>query len=159
MMTRILLSLLCLTALAPAAEALKVQVWDRDLQTKVGDGETTGSKLVMQFVGDYDGPVVVLFAQTDEEKSRVTFPGLKSSYNGSLSKGQLTLQVPGAAGASTPNTSLTLGKFLIPFKLTLSAQPAGLSLSLPGLKTTDTAAKESSGKSGAAKDSSAKDVK
>lgn len=152
MMTRILLSLLCLTALAPAAEALKVQVWDRDLQTKVGDGETTGSKLVMQFVGDYDGPVVVLFAQTDEEKSRVTFPGLKSSYNGSLSKGQLTLQVPGAAGASAPNTSLTLGKFLIPFKLTLSAQPAGQSLSLPGLKTTETAAKDSPGKGSAAKD-------
>ncbi|WP_175607514.1 hypothetical protein [Deinococcus marmoris] len=163
-MTRILLPLLCLTALVPAAGALKVQVWDRELQTKVGDGESSGSKLVMQFVGDYDGPVVVLFAQTDEEKSRVMFPGLKSSYNGSLSKGQLTLQVPGVSGASVTrdsaaNTSLTLSKFLTPFKLTLSAQPAGLSLSLPGLKTTDTAAKDSPGKSGAGKDSSAKDVK
>lgn len=142
MMTRILIPLLCLTALPPAAEALKVQVWDRELQTKVGDGETSGSKLVMQFVGDYDGPVVVLFAQTDEEKSRVTFPGLKSSYNGVLSKGQLTLQLP-AAGASAANTSLTLGKFLSPFKLTLSAQPAGQALSLPGLKTTESAAKDS----------------
>ncbi|WP_415789673.1 hypothetical protein [Deinococcus saxicola] len=158
-MTRILFPLLCLTALAPAAEALKVQVWDRDLQTKVGDGQTSGSKLVMQFVGDYDGPVVVLFAQTDEEKSRVLFPGLKSSYNGSLSKGQLTLQVPGAAGASAPNTSLILSKFLIPFKLILSAQPAGQSLSLPGLKTTDTAGKANTAKDSPPKDAAAKDGK
>ena len=143
MMTRILIPLLCLTALAPAAQGLKVQVWDRELQTKVGDGETSGSRLIMQFVGDYDGPVVVLFAQTDEEKSRVTFPGLKSSYNGVLSKGQLTLQLPGAAGANAANTSLTLSKFLSPFKLTLSAQPAGQALSLPGLKTTDSTAKDS----------------
>jgi hypothetical protein len=142
MMTRILISLLCLTALAPAAGALKVQVWDRELQTPLGSGESSGSKLVMQLVGDYDGPVVVLFAQTDEEKSRVTFPGLKSSYNGTLSKGQLTLQVPGVAREGAANTSLTLGKFLTPFKLTLSAQPAGLSLSLPGLKMTDSAAKD-----------------
>ncbi|WP_051668337.1 hypothetical protein [Deinococcus frigens] len=151
-MTRILISLLCLTALAPTAGALKVQVWDRELQTKVGDGESSGSKLMMQFVGDYDGPVVVLFAQTDEEKSRATFPGLKSSYNGTLSKGLLTLQVPGTSGASPANTSLTLSKFLIPFKLTLSAQPAGQSLSLPGLKTTESAAKDSPSKDGAAKD-------
>ena len=83
-----------------------------------------------------------LFAKTDEEKSRVMFPGLKSSYNGVLSKGQLTLQVPGASGTnagkdSAANTSLTLSKFLTPFKLTLSAQPAGQSLSLPGLKSAD----------------------
>lgn len=142
MMTRILIPLLCLTALSPAAEALKVQVWDRELQTKVGDGETGGSKLTMQFVGDYDGPVVVLFAQTDEEKSRVLFPGLKSSYGGTLSKGQLTLQVPAAPGERAANTSLTLGKFLAPFKLTLNAQPAGQTLSLPGLKTTDSPARD-----------------
>ncbi|MFK7602830.1 hypothetical protein ACI3L1_11525 [Deinococcus sp. SM5_A1] len=163
-MTRILLPLLCLTALAPAAGALKVQVWDRELQTKVGDGESSGSKLVMQLVGDYDGPVVVLFAQTDEEKSRVMFPGLKSSYNGNLSRGQLTLQVPGASGASVTkdsaaNTSLTLSKFLTPFKLTLSAQPAGQSLSLPGLKTTDTAGKANTVKDSPPKDAAAKDGK
>ncbi|MDV6373210.1 hypothetical protein [Deinococcus arenicola] len=143
MMTRILIPLLCLTALASTAGALKVQVWDRDLQTKVGDGESSGSKLTMQFVGDYDGPVVVLFAQTDEEKTRVTFPGLKSSYSGTLSKGQLTLQMPAASGERAVNTPLTLSKFLTPFKLTLSAQPAGQSLSLPGLKTVDSSAKDS----------------
>ena len=152
MMTRILFFLLCLTALAPAAGALKVQVWDRELQTKVGDGESSGSKLVIQFVGDYDGPVVVLFAQTDEEKARVTFPGLKSSYNGTLSKGQLTLQVPASAASAaadrSANTALTLGKFLLPYKLTLSAQPAGQSLSLPGLRNAETPSKDNAAKEG-----------
>ena len=134
MMPRLLLFLLCLTALAPAAQALKVQVWDRELQTKVGDGESSGGKLVMQFVGDYDGPVVVLFAPTDEEKARVIFPGLKSRYNGTLSDGKLTLQLPATAGERSVNTDVTFAKFLAPYKLTLSAQPAGQSLSLPGLK-------------------------
>lgn len=135
MMPRFFLVLLFLTALAPAAGALKVQVWDRELQTKVGDGESNGSKLVMQFVADYDGPVVVLFAPSDDEKTRVAFPGLKSRYNGTLSDGKLTLQVPAASAERTVNTDVTLAKFLAPFKLTLSAQPAGQSLSLPGLKT------------------------
>lgn len=150
MMIRKLMPLLCLMALPPAAEALKVQVWDRELQTKVGDGETSGSKLVLQLVGEYSGPVVVLFAQTDEEKARVTFPGLKSSYNGTLNKGQLTLQLPVGPAERSANTALTLSKFLLPYKLTLSAQPAGQSLSLPGLRNAESPArdKDSAGKDG-----------
>lgn len=142
MMLRKFTVLAVLLALAASASALKVSVWDRELQTKLGDGETTGSKFNVRLVTDYDGPVVVLFALSDDEKARGAFPGLKSRYNGSLQDGQLTLQTQAAAGTAASdrtlnglqiNTGTTLAKFLTAFKLSLNLQPAGQSLSLPGL--------------------------
>lgn len=142
MMTRRSLTLLALLTLAAPAQALKLSVWDRELQTKLGDGESVGGKFNVRLVGDYDGPVVVLFAQTDEEKARAAFPGLKNRYNGTLMAGQLSLQPVVSSSFSgtslpVPNSGVTLAKFLAPFKLIVVSQPAGQSLSLPGLKTPD----------------------
>lgn len=144
MMTRRPLFLLTLLALAAPAQALKLSVWDRELQTKLGDGESSGGKFTVRLVGDYDGPVVILFAQTDDERTRGVFPNLKSRYNGLLSGGQLTVQAPAPAQGDRPvsalsagNSGLTLAKFLAGFRLSLSVQSAGQSLSLPGLKTPD----------------------
>ena len=133
MMIRRALLVLSLLALAPWAQGLKMSVWDRELQTPLGQGESVGGKFNVRMVGDYEGPVVILFALTDDEKARGSFSSLKSRYNGLLSGGELSLQAP-ALGGGALNSTLSLAKFLAPFKLTLSIQPSGLSLSLPGLK-------------------------
>ncbi|MDB5045137.1 MAG: hypothetical protein JWQ08_1187 [Deinococcus sp.] len=143
-MKRRTLPLVFLLALAAPAQGLKLIVWDRELQTKLGYGESSGSKFSVQMVPNYNGPVVVLFSQTDDEKAKGSFPGLQSRYDGSLKAGQLTLQAPeqrlsaqSLNGASANNT-LTLARFLSVFKLNVTGQPSGQALSLPGLKATDT---------------------
>ena len=141
MMKRIALSLL-VSALLTQAQALQVIVWDRDLQTKLGYGELSGSKLSLQLIADYSGPVVVLFARDNKEKN--SFSGLLPRYDGSLRSGQLNLDVPDAA-SSTPQ-SITFGKFLGGFKLTLSLQSAGQNVSLPGLKASPDPVKTDPGK-------------
>lgn len=120
------LALLTLLPLAAPAQAVRLIVWDRELQTKLGYGETTGEQMKVQLVKDYSGPVVVLFSREDEEKTRGLYPALKSRYDGDLKAGQLTLD--------TPNGPVTLARFLAGFGMTLQAQPAGQSLSLPGLR-------------------------
>lgn len=146
-MKRRTLSLLLFLALAAPAQGLKLIVWDRELQTKLGYGESTGSKFSVQMVPNYSGPVVVLFSQTDEEKTKGSFPGLQSRYDGTLKAGQLTLQAPeqrvtaqslASAQAAPTNTTLTLARFLSAYKLSVAGGPAGQSLSLPGLKASGT---------------------
>ncbi|THF85190.1 hypothetical protein E7T09_16935 [Deinococcus sp. KSM4-11] len=130
-MIRPALLILALSALATPAQALKMSVWDRELQTKLGDGESTGGMFTAQLVEDYQGPVVILFALSDDEKAKGTYPTLKTRYDGVLEGGQLSVQ-PGA------NAAMTLAKFLTLYRLKLNLQPAGESLSLPGLKTSGT---------------------
>lgn len=135
MMKKIALSLLVLT-LAPA-QALKLTVWDRDLSSKVGVGESSGTKFNVQLVRDYAGPVIVLFSQTDDEKRGGQFAGLLSRYDGLLKGGQLTLFTPAdpdkptersvalntAASPALAGSGLSLGKLLQPFKLSVVLQP------------------------------------
>ncbi|MFB9993843.1 hypothetical protein ACFFLM_17940 [Deinococcus oregonensis] len=144
-MKRRLFFLIFLLALAAPAQGLKLIVWDRELQTKLGYGESSGSKFSVQMVGNYNGPVVVLFSQTDDEKDRGSFPGLQSRYDGTLKGGQLTLQASeqrlsaqSVTPNGTPNTALTLARFLSAYKLNVTGQPSGQSLSLPGLKAAGT---------------------
>lgn len=142
MMKRPLLLLSALLALCPPALGLKLTVRDPELQTSLGYGESSGGKFNVKLVADYEGPVVVLFSQSDDEKSRGLFPGLKNSYDGVLRGGQLFLnsdvaasstkmQAPAAAPSlrsmSVPATGTSLGRFLQPFKLTVSLQTTGQS--------------------------------
>ncbi|TSA82476.1 hypothetical protein FNU79_13785 [Deinococcus detaillensis] len=113
--------------LPASAGALQVIVWDRDLQTKLGYGEVSASKLNLQLVTDYNGPVVVLFARDSTEKN--AYSGLAPRYDGLLKNGLLNINVPD----NTEN--VTLSKFLGSFKLSLSVQSAGQNVTLPGLKT------------------------
>ncbi|WP_026332549.1 hypothetical protein [Deinococcus apachensis] len=129
------LALLTLLALATPAQALKLIVLDRELQTPLASGETSGNRMVVQFVPDYTGPVVVLFSRDDEEKARGLYPTLKSRYDGDLKAGQLTLDIP--------NGTQTLARFLSGFGLTLQSQAAGQSLSLPGLRVVPDKSKSS----------------
>ncbi len=134
MMIRSALLVLTLSALAAPAQALKMSVWDRELQTKLGDGETVGGVFTARLVGNYQGPVVVLFALSDDEKLRGTYPTLKTRYDGALDDGQLSLQLPAGTDRAAANGPLTLAKFLNLYKLRLTLQPTGETLSLPGLK-------------------------
>ncbi|EYB67094.1 hypothetical protein DEIPH_ctg052orf0107 [Deinococcus phoenicis] len=125
------LALLTLLTLAAPAQALKLIVWDRELQTKLGYGETSGSRMTVQLVKDYTGPVVALFSREDDEKARGLYPTLQSRYDGTLKAGQLTLDVQ--------NTPVTLLKLLGGLKLTLVLQPTSQVFVLPGLRSmTDT---------------------
>lgn len=126
-MTRPHVLVLTLLALATPAQALKLTVWDPELQLKVGYGETNGSRMTVQLVKDYSGPVVALFSREDDEKARGLYPSLQSRYPGILRNGQLTLEVG--------NTNVTLTRFLSGLKLTLSTPPAGQVFTLPGLRT------------------------
>ncbi|MEF2277070.1 hypothetical protein V3W47_02090 [Deinococcus sp. YIM 134068] len=121
-----ILALLALLTLAAPAGALKLIVWDRELQTKLGYGETTDKGMTVQLVKDYNGPVVALFSREDDEKAAGLFPSVQSRYDGFLRGGQLTLE--------TPNGSLSLARFLNGLKLDLLSQPSGQALSLPGLR-------------------------
>lgn len=141
MMKRPLLLLSALLALCPPALGLKLTVRDPELQTSLGYGESSGGKFNVKLVADYEGPVVVLFSQSDDEKSRGVFPGLKNSYDGVMRGGQLFLNTDVAAAASAkvtgvsptlrsmsvPATGTSLGRFLQPFKLTVSLQTTGQS--------------------------------
>ncbi|ALW90200.1 hypothetical protein [Deinococcus actinosclerus] len=127
-MRRFLITLLAtLSASAPAA-ALQLIVWDRDLSTKLGDGESSGGKVTVRLAGDYSGPVVVLFAPSDEERARNAFPGLKSRYVGSLVNGQLNIM------AEERSAAQSITKFLSGYRLTATVQVASAALSLPGLR-------------------------
>lgn len=127
--SRHFLTLLCLSlALNAPARALTLTVWDRELQTKLGYGETVGGKLNLQLVGNYTGPVVVLFAQTESERARNAFPDLETRYDGLLKNGQLNL-----LGDEPQNPPVTLTKFLSGLKLTPGTWTTP-SLTLPGLR-------------------------
>ncbi|GMA15671.1 hypothetical protein E5F05_21010 [Deinococcus metallilatus] len=121
------LAFLTLLALASPAQALKLIVWDRELQTKLGYGETSGGRMTVQLVQDYSGPVVALFSREEDEKARSLYPSLQSRYDGTLKAGQLTLDVQ--------NTPVTLAKFLSGLKLNLVLQPVGQVFILPGLRS------------------------
>lgn len=127
------LALMTLLALATPAQALKLIVWDRELQTKLGYGETSGDRMVVQLVRDYSGPVYVLFSRDDDEKAQGLYPSLKGRYDGALKGGQLTLDAP--------NGTVTLARFLAGLGLTLQSQAAGQALSLPGLRAVPEKAK------------------
>ncbi|BDP43258.1 hypothetical protein DAETH_32270 [Deinococcus aetherius] len=120
------LALLTMIALASPAQALKLIIWDRELQTKLGYGETTGKGMTVQLVKDYTGPVVALFSREDEEKAAGLYASVQSRYDGFLRAGQLNLETPGG--------SVTLRRFLEGLKLNLLPQPAGQTLLLPGLR-------------------------
>jgi len=106
-------------------QAVELVVWDTQLQTKLGYGETVGNKLTLQLVPDYSGPVIALFSRDDTEKG--SFPGLMPRYSGMLKSGVLILNDNG--------TPLPLNKFLAQYKLTPSLQNPVKTFSLPGLKT------------------------
>lgn len=110
------------------AQALQAIVWDRDLQTKLGYGETANGKLTIQLVDDYSGPVVLLLARESGEKGQ--YAGLQPRYDGVLKNGQLSLKDDGGQ-------ALSLGKLLGPYKLSVSVQSA--SVTLPGLKASEKA--------------------
>lgn len=122
----VLLTLLATSLLTGSAGALQAIVWDRDLQIKLGYGELSSNKLSMRVVGNFSGPVVVLFARDDSEKN--SFIGLQPRYDGFLKNGQLSVDLPDAA------ENVTFTKFLSSYKLTASLQNAGQNVSLPGLK-------------------------
>ncbi|WP_034387990.1 hypothetical protein [Deinococcus sp. YIM 77859] len=121
------LALLTLLALASPAGALKLIVWDRDLQTKLGYGESSGNQMTVQLVRDYSGPVVVLFSREEDERNRGLYLTVKSRYDGTLKAGQLTLNVQ--------NMPVTLARFLSGLKLNLLLQPTAQVFLLPGLRT------------------------
>lgn len=127
-MRRFLTALLTLLTLSTPAAALQLIVWDRDLSTKLGDGESSGGKVTVRLAGDYSGPVVVLFAQSDEERARNAFPGLKSRYAGSLVNGQLNILAEDRGAAQS------ITKFLGAHRVTATVQVASAALSLPGLR-------------------------
>ena len=108
------------------AQAVQLVVWDTQLQTKLGFGESVGGKMNLQLVTDYSGPVIALFSRDDSEKN--TYPGLMPRYSGQLKGGVLTLEDGGV--------SQTISKFLAPYKLTPALQNTTKTFSLPGLKTT-----------------------
>lgn len=128
MMTRALALLLLL---ACPAQALKLVVWDNELQTKLGAGESSGGRFSVQLVKEYSGPVKVLFSQSADEKTRGLFPGLQSSYDGLLKNGQLTVmtdeRAPTQRSAAPLNSvaaqslpsGLPLNKFLQQYKLNM----------------------------------------
>lgn len=140
MMKRLLLPLLLL-ALASPAQALKLIVWDSEMQTKLGAGESSGNKFSLQLVRDYSGPVKVLFSQSADEKGRNAFSGLQSSYDGLLRNGQLSLLnadddkagsgVVLRAAASPGNGNVALGRFLQQYRLSLSTQTTGRGFGAP----------------------------
>ena len=117
MMKKTVLALAALSALSLPAQALKLTLWDRDLQTKVAYGESVGGKFNVKFDKDYEGPVIALFSQTDDERARGSFGGLQSSYTGRLQDGQIVLEV---ASKSVP-----LARLLQTFKLPVTLQPSG----------------------------------
>ena len=125
---RVLTALLTALFLSSPAAALQLIVWDRDLSTKLGDGESTGGRVTVRLATDYNGPVVVLFAPTDDERARGTYAGLKSRYVGTLTNGQLNLFPEDRASAQS------ITKFLSGFKLSVNVQVNTAPVSLPGLR-------------------------
>ncbi|WP_425145587.1 hypothetical protein [Deinococcus sp.] len=112
---------------ASSAGALQLVVWDPQLQTKLGYGELVGSKLNLQLVADYSGPVVALFSRDSDEKG--SYPGLLPRYSGLLRAGTLTLDTDEGGGGPLP-----LSRLLSAYKLSLAPLNTIKTFSLPGLK-------------------------
>ena len=133
MMKRNSLALLSLLALSTPAQALKLVVWDPDLKNKVAYGETSGGRFNVKYDKDYSGPVVALFSQSEDEKARGTYSGLRSSYEGVLRGGQLLMALEGEASTAARNSGaalLPLPRLLQPYKLNVNIQPTSLLLPL-----------------------------
>lgn len=136
MMKRTSLALLALMVFGTPAQALKLIVWDPDFKNKVAYGESIAGKFNVKFDKNYSGPVVALFSQTDDEKDRGTYAGLRSSYEGALRGGQLLIDtdsdgVPNTAsrsGTSNDKSFVPLKKLLQPYKLSVDVQPTSLLL-------------------------------
>lgn len=110
-------ALLASLLLLGQASALRLVIMDRDNQTALGKGESSGGRVVLELVPDYNGPVKVFV--TDDN-------GDVQKLSGTLRAGQITLDAP-------QNT--TLAKFLASRGLALQSQPSGQQpFSLPGLK-------------------------
>ena len=139
MMKRLFPLLAVFTLLASPAGALKMSIWDREMQTTLGAGESSGSRFNVQLIKNFSGPVIVIFSQTEDEKKSNAFSGLQNRYDGVLKNGQLTLMPelpespdkPDAKFTPTPgnqtsnsarSVGLTLTKLLQQFKLTVSLQ-------------------------------------
>ena len=118
---------LSVSSVLSSAQALQLVVWDPQLQTKLGYGELVGTRLNLQLVSDYSGPVVALFSRDSSEKN--SYPGLLPRYGGSLRGGVLTLE-------GDEGTPLTLSRLLTPYRLSVSPLNTPRSFSLPGLKST-----------------------
>lgn len=122
--------LLTLLALAAPAQALKLTVWDPELKIKVGYGESSASRMTVELLRNYNGPVKLVFAREDDEKARGLYPTLQGSYEGTLKAGMLTLNVG--------NSTVTFNKFLSGLKLNLvvqlTGQAPGQVFTLPGLR-------------------------
>lgn len=153
MMKPLHLLLALLLTLASSAGALKMSIWDRDMQTTLGAGESNGTRFNVQLVKNYSGPVVVLFSQTDDEKRSGNYQGLQNRYDGVLKNGELTLMPlqkdetadprnPAAPSPSTPPTQasmtpaptsvgVTLTKLLQPFKLSVIVKTTNQSVTPP----------------------------
>ncbi|GGR02218.1 hypothetical protein [Deinococcus ruber] len=119
----LLLGVLCTSPV----QALELVVWDPQLQTKLGYGEVVGTRLNLQLVTDYSGPVVALFSRDSSEKN--SYPGLLSRYGGSLRGGTLTLDTDDSG-------PLPLSKLLSTYKLSVTPLNTTKTFSLPGLKST-----------------------
>ncbi|MPY67039.1 hypothetical protein F8S09_10110 [Deinococcus sp. SDU3-2] len=128
-MTRLLtLATLLLLTLVSGAGALKLRVFDPELQLNLGYGESSGGRMTVQLVRNYSGPVVLLFSRSEDERNEGLFLNLQPRYLGTLKAGQLTVEVG--------NTEQTLTRFLSGLKLSLTLQPVSQSFTLPGLRTT-----------------------
>lgn len=91
MMKRLLSLLAVFTLLPSPAQALKMSIWDRDMQTTLGAGESSGNRFNVQLIRNFSGPVIVIFSQTNDEKRNATFKNLQNRYDGVLKNGELTL--------------------------------------------------------------------
>lgn len=152
MMKRLFPFLVSFVLLASPAGALKMSIWDREMQTTLGAGESSGSRFNVQLIKNYSGPVIVIFSQSDEEKRSGLYTGLQNRYDGVLKNGQLTLMPDNLERSDKPEGSksngaspqvapppalgnpgngtgkslgLTLTKLLQQFKLILNLQTTG----------------------------------
>lgn len=121
------------------SQALKLVVWDTELQAKVGWGESQDGKFRVSFVAKYNGPVVMVFSQTAQEKKKHMFPDLKNKYEGVLKDSRLNIDVSAYSDDDDSDENdddktelVTLGKFLKKYKLTLVKVPSS---SLPARPT------------------------
>lgn len=147
MMKRLFPLLASALLLAPPASALKMSIWDREMQTTLGAGESNGNRFNVQLIKNFSGPVIVIFSQSDEERRNSTYAGLQNRYDGVLKNGQLTLMPetthkdkadkpenrPATPQAGTTpalttaarSVGLTLTRLLQQFKLTVTVQTTG----------------------------------
>lgn len=100
------------------SSALKLTIWNPELTTKIGAGESLAAgKFSLQTVKGYNGAVVVVFSQSEEDKK--IMPTLQGSYFGTLNNGQLALYPEKEKKAEN---TITLQKLLSPYKYIFSIQ-------------------------------------